>query len=353
MKILVFGAGPLGSLLAARLFQGGHEVALLARGVRLEGLKKHGVALRRWPTEETESVRVPVVEIFSSEDDYDLVLVVMRKNSALKILPLLSMNKKVPTFLFLMNNAAGPGAFIDALGKDRVMLGFLGAAGYRDGHTIVHLNGSPDRPAEIIMGEIDGGISTRLEKIAQELGKGLYVEAAIEPYMDAWSKYHVALLFPSLAPALFLCGNDNLRMSRTRDALVLAWRGIKEGFSVLKRLGYPVRPKYMKRFLLMPEPLVVSILEKLIKNPRMEVAMVRHAEVIRDEIQQLNAEFLDLVEQSGMFTPTIRFLIDQFNKKAQPLPDGSRSIRLRWSEILIPVLIICLIVLILFYLFQS
>jgi len=349
MKILVFGAGPLGSLLAVRLFQGGHEVALLARGGRLEELKKHGVVLRRWPSEETESVRVPIVEIFSLEDDYDLVLVVMRKNSALKILPILSKNKKVPAFLFLMNNAAGPGAFTDALGKDRVMMGFPGAAGYREGHTIVHLNGTPDRPAGIVMGEIGGGISPRLEKIAQELEKGLYVEAVIEPFMDAWSKYHVALLFPSLAPALFLCENDNLRMSRTRDALVLAWRGIKEGFDVLKRLGYPIRPKYMKRFLLMPEPLAVSFLGKMIKNPRMEVAMVRHAEVIRDEIQQLNKEFLDLVEQSGMFTPTIRFLIDQFNKKAQPLPDGSRSIRLRWSEVLIPILIICLVVLIILY----
>jgi len=349
MKILVFGAGPLGSLLAARLFQGGHEVALLARGVRLGDLKKYGVALQRWPTDEMESVRVPIVEVFSPEDDYDLVLVVMRKNSALKILPLLSKNKKVPTFLFLMNNAAGPSVIIDAMGKDRVMMGFPGAAGYREGHTIVHLNGSPDRPAGIVIGETDGGISTRLEKIAQELGKGLYIEAAIEPYMDAWSKYHVALLFPSLASALYLCGNDNLRMSRTRDALVLAWRGIKEGFSVLKGLGYPVRPKYMKRFLLMPEPFAVYLLGKLIKNPRMEVAMVRHAEAIRDEIQQLNAEFISLVEQSGMFTPTIRFLIDQFNIKAQPLPDGSRSIRLRWSEILIPVLVICLIMLILLY----
>jgi len=307
------------------------------------------VALRRWPTEELESVRVPIVELFSSEDDYDLVLVVMRKNSALKILPLLSRNKKVPTFLFLMNNAAGPGAFIDALGKDRAIMGFPGAAGYRDGHTIVHLNGTPGRPVGIVMGEIGGGISPRLEKMAQELEKGLYIEVAIEPYMDAWSRYHVALLFPSLVPALYLCGNDNLRMSRTRDALVLAWRGIKEGFGVLKRLGYPIRPIYLKRFLLMPEPLAVSFLRKMIKNPRMEVAMVRHAEVIRDEIQQLNTEFLDLVEQSGMFTPNIRFLIDQYNKQAPPLPDGSRSIHLRWSEILIPLLVICLIVLILLY----
>jgi len=349
MKILVFGAGPLGSLLAARLFQGDHEVALLARGKRLEDLKKHGVVLRRWPTEEIESVRIPIVAAFSSKDAYDLVLVVMRKNSALKILPILSENKKIPTFLFLMNNAAGPGAFIDALGEERVMIGFPGAAGYRDGHIIVHINGTPANPVGIVMGEINEGISPRLKKTAHELEKGLYVEAAIEPYMDAWSKYHVALLFPSLAPALYMCGNNNLQMSKTRDALVLAWRGIKEGFGVLKRLGYPIRPKYLRRFLLIPEPLAVSLMRKLIKNPRMEVAMVRHAEVIRDEIQQLNTEFLELVEQSGMFTPTIRFLIDQFNKKAQPLPDGSRSINLRWSEILIPLLVICLVVLIVLY----
>jgi len=351
MKILVFGAGPLGSLLAARLYQGGHEVDLLARGKRLEDLKKHGVVLRRWPTEETESVKVPIVAAFSSEDTYDLVLVVMRKNSALKILPLLSRNKKVPTFLFLMNNAAGPDAFIDALGKDRVVMGFPGAAGYREGYIIVHINGTQDCPAEIVMGEPDGGISTRLEKIAGELDKGYYVEAKIDPYMDAWSKYHVALLFPSLAPALYLCGNDHLRMSRTRDALVLGWRGIKEGLGVLKRLGYPMRPKYLTRFLFMPEPLAVYFFGKMINNPRMEVAMVKHAEVIRDEIQQLNTEFLDLVERSGMFTPTINFLIDQYNKKAQPLPDGSRSIRLRWSEILIPLLIICLIALTLLAIF--
>ena len=45
MKILVIGAGPLGSLLAARLFQGGHNVVLLARGKRIQELKKHGVVL--------------------------------------------------------------------------------------------------------------------------------------------------------------------------------------------------------------------------------------------------------------------------------------------------------------------
>jgi 2-polyprenyl-6-methoxyphenol hydroxylase-like FAD-dependent oxidoreductase len=36
MKILVYGAGPLGSLFAGRLHQAGHAVSLLARGQRLD-----------------------------------------------------------------------------------------------------------------------------------------------------------------------------------------------------------------------------------------------------------------------------------------------------------------------------
>ncbi len=35
MKILIYAAGPLGSLFTARLHEAGHEVSLLARGQRL------------------------------------------------------------------------------------------------------------------------------------------------------------------------------------------------------------------------------------------------------------------------------------------------------------------------------
>lgn len=343
MKILVIGAGPLGSLIAARLFQGGHDVVLLARGNRSQELEKYGVVLRTWSTKDTETIRVPVVTAFLSEDEYDLVMVVMRKNFGIKVLPMLAANNKVPTFLFLMNNASGPQKFEDALGKERVVMGFPGAAGYRDGHVVVHMNGEPGRNMDLIIGEGNGSIASKIKDLAQELRKGRYIDVTIEPFMDAWSKYHVALLFPSLAPALYLCGNDRLRMSRTRDALVLAWRAIGEGFSVLKKMGYPVRPNYIKRFQFIPEPLAIYYLAKLINNPRMDVAMVRHAEVIRDEIQQLNGEFIELVDSSGSFTPYIYFLIDQYNKKARLLPDGSRSIHVRWSEILIPILLVILL----------
>jgi ketopantoate reductase len=92
MRILVFGAGPLGSLLAARLHQGGLQVSLLARNQRLADLRKYGVVLKNWSTGEEEALQVPLVGSLEADDDYGLILVVMRKNSALKILPILAAN---------------------------------------------------------------------------------------------------------------------------------------------------------------------------------------------------------------------------------------------------------------------
>lgn len=346
MRILIYGAGPLGSLLSVRLQQGGHDVTLIARGKRLSDLQKHGVCLKSWTTHKEESITVRLIEKLGPSDFFDIILVVMRKNNALEILPILAANSS-RIFVFLMNNAAGPDAFTDALGKDRVLTGFPGAAGYREGTKVVYMNGEPDRPMNVLIGEPGGGITERLQMISAEIEKGLYLQVTMEPNMDAWSKYHIALLFPSLAPAFYLCNNDRLRAARTRDVIVLAYRAMKEGFAVLRKLGYPITPKYLTRFLWLPEPLMILFLRRLLRNPKMEVAMEKHAKAAQDEILHLIDEFMALVEKSGVFTPNMQFLVSQFRSKAQALIDGSRSIRLHWDGIVIPLLALVLLILIL------
>jgi len=342
MRILVFGAGPLGSVLAARLHQGGQNVTLLARGNRLAQVHQYGVVLKSWTTKEEESIQVPLLEELDPFNGFDLVLVVMRKNKALAALPILAANCSA-NFLFLMNNAAGPDEFIKALGEERVLTGFAGIAGFMEGHKVVFINAEPKREAEILLGEPDGLVTPRVIMIAAGLEKGKFIKAKVLETMDTWSKNHVALLFPALAPALYLCGNDNYRMANTRDAILLAWRGIKEGFRVLKKLDIPVQPPSLNKFLCIPEPLIVVFLRRLLNNPRMEIGMVRHAVAIRDEIQQLNTEFLVLAERSGIFIPNTRFLIAHFNQNAPPLQEGSRNLRMDWSGIFIPALALIMI----------
>ena len=78
MRILVFGAGVLGSLYAARLHGAGHDVTLFARGDRLTTLTANGVQLEQAMTGVKETVRVPVTGVLAAENAYDLVRVFVR-----------------------------------------------------------------------------------------------------------------------------------------------------------------------------------------------------------------------------------------------------------------------------------
>ena len=56
MRYIIYGAGAIGGVIGARLFQAGHEVVLICRGAHLEAIRREGLRLR---TPE-EDLRLPV-----------------------------------------------------------------------------------------------------------------------------------------------------------------------------------------------------------------------------------------------------------------------------------------------------
>jgi 2-dehydropantoate 2-reductase len=133
MKILVYGAGVLGSFYAARLQEAGNDVSILARRRRLTDLREHGIILEDATTGHRTTTRVNIVEHLAPEDAYDLVIVLVPKNHVSEVLPVLAANRHTPNVLFMGNNAAGPGEMIEALGRERVLLGFPGAGAHEKG----------------------------------------------------------------------------------------------------------------------------------------------------------------------------------------------------------------------------
>jgi ketopantoate reductase len=334
-KILVYGAGPLGSLFAARLRQGGNDVSILARGQRLSELREYGIVLVDAQTQAQTLTRVNVIEGLAPDDAYDLVLVIMRKNHALQILPVLAANRHTPSVLFLMNNAAGPGALVEALGQERVLIGFPNSAGYREDHAVHCLTGTEDDKAYVPFGEVDGHITERTREVARILESAPGFGAEIRTDMDTWLKYHVALLFPSLAPTLRAAGVDNYRLARTRDLVVLAIRAIREAFRVLRSLGLPVTPSKFKVIEWLPEPILVVLVQRMLANPLMETALVKHAEAARSEVQHLIGEFMALASTTSVPTPTIDRLLLYYEPDAPLVPDGSAEIPLRWGGLVV------------------
>ena len=82
---------------------------------------------------------------------------------------------------------------------------------------VVALTGQPGDENEVPIGEVDGSITGRTRLVAAALQSMPGFEIEIRTDMDAWLKYHAALLMPSLAAAFYACGEDRIRLAGTRD----------------------------------------------------------------------------------------------------------------------------------------
>jgi 2-dehydropantoate 2-reductase len=177
-------------LYAAKLAQSGQDVAILARGDRYGALRDHGITLENGVSGERTTTSVSVVERLDPGDAYDLVLVVLPKPALAEVLPILAANERTPNVMFFGNDAAGPEPMISELGRERVLLGFPGAAAIpHDGAIRYVITSRQEQPTTI--GELDGGRSERITAIAGALG-GAGFPASICANMDAWLKTHVA-----------------------------------------------------------------------------------------------------------------------------------------------------------------
>jgi len=329
MKILVIGAGVTGSLYAARLFESGQDVTLLARGVRLDEVRSQGIILEDAETGERSVSWVPVTGQLEADQAFDLVLVLVRKNQVESLLPMLAENRSTPNVLFMVNNPTGPYEMIRALGRERVLIGFPGAGGIRE-NGVVRFAMTRRRIQTTMVGEFTGQISERLVEIA-----GVFERAGFPVTMsrqvDAWLKTHAALVSP-IANAIYLAGGSTARLSRTRDGLVLLVRAMREGLHVLRAMGVPVTPWKFSFLLSLPEPVLIWGLSRGLNTARAQLVMAGHANAARDEMRQIYEEFIQLARTTSVRTPAIEVLGGFVDPRHEGLPEGNARLAVRWEE---------------------
>ncbi|MEV1246564.1 ketopantoate reductase family protein [Nonomuraea sp. NPDC050022] len=84
MRYIVIGAGAVGGTIGARLFQGGHEVVLVARGAHYEALKSGG--LRLITPDSTETLDVPAADGPVPTRDDDVLIVATKSQDTISAL---------------------------------------------------------------------------------------------------------------------------------------------------------------------------------------------------------------------------------------------------------------------------
>ena len=296
MRLLIFGAGVLGSFYAVKLLAAGHAVTVLARGRRAAQLRADGLVVQEYGR---NCLRAPVsvIESLDSESSYDHVLVLVRNDQVESVLPSLAANTATPSLVFMFNNLGGPQRLVDVLGPDRVVLGFPGAAGERAADGSVVATVLPALIQKTTIGEIDGRLTPRIRALAAAL-KDAGFATAISSRMDAWLKTHVALVSP-IADAFYAAGGDLRSLANSKPRVIAMLRSIRRALLALRAQGIPVTPARMRSFELLPEWLLVVACRWALSTSYADLIVARHATVAREEMAALSEQLRALVAISA------------------------------------------------------
>lgn len=254
----MYGAGVLGSQFAARLYETGQDVSLLARGERLTALRRHGVQLAEEQSPAVRQVPVPVVE--HPVGDHDLITVFVRTHQVDAVLESLVGTRG--DVLFLLNWAAGPEPLGAVIGHERVLLGFGTSGGTMDGDVVRYrAGGFLTRLVPTPIGEPGGSTTPRLERIVREL-RTAGINAKAEPRMDAWLKTHAAFEVP-LGQAVMEAGGP-AALAHDPVAIREMIRRIRQSLAALP--GPPV-PRAFGALQHLPAGLLVPVLRRFLRSP--------------------------------------------------------------------------------------
>jgi 2-dehydropantoate 2-reductase len=304
VNILIYGAGVIGTLYAARLRESGHRVTVLARGARLRDIRNYGLVLEDVVSGHRSIIQVDTTEALDPDDRYDVVFVAVRRDQLDSVTHDLLSNRHIPTVLFMLNNPNGSHDLVQIFGEERVVLGFPGAGGTRDGH-IVRYALIAQQPTT--MGEIGGRRTARLRGLAAAF-RGAGFSTKISSDMDAWLKAH-AFFVTAVCGAIYLSGGDCGRLSKDDATLSLMTKGVREGFAAVRALGLPVTPFPLKvLFAWLPHRFAIGYWRRYFASKVADVVFGQHARIAAKEMREVASDCWILLQQSGTQAVALRKL---------------------------------------------
>jgi 2-dehydropantoate 2-reductase len=187
MRVVVMGAGALGSYYAGMLARAGHEVTCVARGEHLAAMRERGLTVE---PAGMVAFTVPVVAVadLTGIAPADLILLGVKTYDNAATIPQLRPIVGPGTLLLsLQNGVSGADELAEAFGHEAV----LGCVVYRAARLAapgVVVEGGI--PGSFVFGELGGGISPRAERLLATLtAAGLDATLAPAIRVTMWEKF--------------------------------------------------------------------------------------------------------------------------------------------------------------------
>ena len=166
MRILIYGAGVIGSLYATLFAEAGYDTSIYARGKRLEFLKKNGLLYKK--NQNIRRAEATILGELSDNDAYDFILLTVRENQLYEALAELK-NNKSNTIVTMVNSLDSYKKWEDIVGKGRILPAFPGAGGSINNDGILDAALTPMMIQPTTFAEISGNKSERTKQLSEIL----------------------------------------------------------------------------------------------------------------------------------------------------------------------------------------
>ena len=284
MRILIYGAGVIGSLYAALFAKTGYDVSIYARGKRLEVLQTKGLLYLK--NKSLRKANVSICSRLADNDIYDFIFLTVRENQLYQALGELKTNKS-RCIVTMVNSVDDYSKWEQICGRGRILPAFPGAGGSID-RDILDGALTPVLIQPTTFGEISGIKTKRTRKFAEILKKACIPYREVKS-MHIWQLCHLAMVVP-IADAYYEAVNPG-KVGDEKNTMLKTAKRLKRNFYFLKIEVGELSPGKMNIFRFIPLNVLAFVL-KIIFNSRFgDKFMYRHAMKAQDEMKQLHKQF--------------------------------------------------------------
>lgn len=295
-RILIVGAGVIGSVYALKIMEAGCDVTVLEKGDRYNQLIHEEIRIEDIRLRKIKSSKVKVINSLSDDDHFDYILVAVRNENLGELYPILRSNCS-ENIVFMTSNYLGAQAYIDEIGRKRTIIAFPGIAGKIENGTVKYRMLSRFiQPAAI--GDLSEQKSDRLKTLKKIFCKAGFC-VRINNDMNSWLMNHLALACP-FTSAIYFDGGNNYSVASNEKALIILTQAVKENFNFIRHEpDLKVNPFIFNFFIKCPPEILFFFLRRIYKTKWAELVISDYALTSKEELKILALGFLKTAINRG------------------------------------------------------
>ena len=291
MRILIYGAGVIGSLYAALFAEAGYDTSIYARGKRLEFFKRNGLLYKK--KQNIKRAETTILGELPDDDIYDFVLLTVRENQLYEALTELK-NNKSSTIVTMVNSLDGYKKWEDIVGTGRILPAFPGAGGSINDDGILDASLTPRIIQPTTFAEIAGNKSERT-KLFSKILKHAHIPYQKVADMHMWQLCHLAMVVP-IADAYYEAACPK-RAGKEWKVMKKTAKRLKRNFYFLRKQKGKLSPWKMNIFRFLPLPFLTIMLAVTFESSFGDKFMYQHAMKAPDEMRELHKQFYAYIKR--------------------------------------------------------